>query len=143
VLAAAALALASCGGESSGITARQIGLRIEPLDEVRFAREIRQIGRGSPPYGASISRVLKAEEIDGVWVAGARPRSPAAKAGLQTGDLITSVNGDEVTTPAAVDNALDGAEAGSSVEVEGRYVASGDPTQFLDSWSEDVELPGG
>ena len=73
----------------------------------------------------------------------ARRGTPAAAAGLVPGDLITAVDGDEVTSPAEVDEALGSADAGSAVEVEGLYVASGDPTQFLKPWSIEVELPDG
>jgi S1-C subfamily serine protease len=136
----AALILPGCGG--SGITATEIGLEIEPLADVRLAKEIREIGQGSPPYGATVNRVLKTEHVDGVWVAGTERGSPAADAGLGPGDLITAVNGERVTTPAEVDEALDDADAGSGVEIDGLYVASGDATQFLKAWSAEVKLPG-
>ena len=149
LLVAAVLGLivgpAGCGddtGSGSGVTAGQIGLSIEALADVHLAKEVRRLKEGSPPYGATIGRVLKAEEIDGVWVREARPGSPAARAGLETGDLITAVDGDEVTTPEDVDEALDEAEAGSTVDFEGVYVISGDPTDFLDGWSAEVQLPG-
>ena len=141
LLAALAFGIAGCGA-GSGITSSQIGLQLESLADVHLAKEVRRLNEGSPPYGATIGRVLKAEGVDGVWVVDARSGSPAEEAGLETGDLITSVDGDEVTTPAEVDEALDGADAGTAVELAGVYVISGDPTDFLDPWSTKVTLPG-
>ena len=141
LLVAGALALAGCGG--SGITAAEIGLELEPLTNVNLAKQLPRIGQGSPPYGDSVEQVLEAEGVNGVWVVDAKPGSPAAEAGIGPGDLIVAVGETDVTDPADVDEALDDADAGSEVNVIGIYVASGDATQFLDTWSAEVELPGG
>lgn len=150
LLGAGALALSSCGGEEggredaegSGLTAAEIGLDLKPLAEVGLANEVTRLDQGNPPYGATIWRVIQAEDIDGVWVVGAKRGSPSAEAGLGPGDLITAVDGEAVTTPREVNEALGGAEAGSDVEIESVYVLSGDATQFLDPWSAAVKLPG-
>ena len=141
LLAGGALTLSSCGG--SGVTAEEIGLELKPLANVGLAEEVTRLRQGNPPYGTSIFRVLDAEGMDGVWVAGAERGSPAAEAGLGPGDLIVSVDGDDVTTPEEVDEVLDGADAGAEVGFESVYVLSGDATQFLDEWATEVELPGG
>ena len=140
LLAASALALGGCGG-GSGITAAEIGLELKALENVDLARQIPMIGQGSPPYADTVRHLLKTEEVDGVWVIEVEPGSPAEDAGLQAGDLIVSVEGTDVTDPAQVDEALDGADAGSEADMLGVYVASGDSTQFLDPWSTEVELP--
>ena len=141
LLAAATLTFTACGG--SGITAEEIGLELKPLANVGLAEEVTRLRQGNPPYGTTIFRVLEAEDIDGVWVAGAERDSPAADAGLGPGDLITAVDGERVTTPEEVDEILDNADAGSSVDFEALYVLSGDATQFLDDWGAKVELPSG
>ena len=54
----------------------------------------------------------------GVEVQAVTPRSPAQRAGLRTGDVVVSVDGDAVSEPGDVTDALDGNEPGDSVEVE-------------------------
>ena len=140
ILACGALTLAGCGG-GSGITAAEIGLKLQPLANVNLAEEIPKIGQGSPPYGDTVKQLLKAEGVSGVWVIDAKLGSPAADAGIEPGDVIVTIAGADVTEPAEVDEALDEADAGSEVDVLGIYVASGDPTQFLNPWSAEMELP--
>jgi len=54
----------------------------------------------------------------GVEVQAVTPGSPAQRAGLRTGDVVVSVDGDAVSEPGDVTDALDGNEPGDSVEVE-------------------------
>ena len=48
-----------------------------------------------------------AENVDGVIVTDLKPDSPAAKAGLQRGDVIVKLGGQETATPDALKAALD------------------------------------
>ncbi len=54
----------------------------------------------------------------GVLVTEVIPRSPAAAAGLQPGDVLTSVNGRPVASPADVQAALAGLRAGDPVSLQ-------------------------
>jgi putative serine protease PepD len=54
----------------------------------------------------------------GVEVEDVTPGGPAQRAGLRPGDVVISVDGDPVSEPGDVADALDGNEPGDSVEVE-------------------------
>ena len=83
--------LYAANGKAAG-TADKLGLRLAPLTDAYRAR-----------LGAS-------QEVDGVVVEAVQPGSEAAKKGLRPGDLITEVNGDAVTSPGAVLNAMTAAD---------------------------------
>ena len=53
----------------------------------------------------------------GAAVAGTLPSSPAANAGLQAGDVITSVDGHQVTSPEALQSALEPHHPGDQITV--------------------------
>jgi len=59
----------------------------------------------------------------GAKLAEVRSGTPAAKAGLQAGDVLTSVDGNAVSSAAALQSAIDGKKSGDSVIVD--YVRDG------------------
>jgi serine protease Do len=54
----------------------------------------------------------------GVEVAEVVPGGPAVRAGIRAGDRVVSVDGQSVSEPGDVSDALDGREPGDSIEVE-------------------------
>ena len=62
--------------------------------------------------------MTSAPHPDGAEVQGVSPGSPAQSAGLRTGDVITGVDGREVSDPEDVSAALDGLEPGDEIRVE-------------------------
>ena len=51
--------------------------------------------------------------------------SPAMQAGIQSGDVIREINGEEVTNMAAYRNALLEINAGDSIRIRGRRLGAG------------------
>ncbi|MGE5564243.1 MAG: S1C family serine protease [Bacillota bacterium] len=72
-------------------------------------------------FDASLSSRLSASRSSGTAVALVQPKSPAARAGLQAGDVVVAVNGSPVASASELGRALDG--AGKSVSLD---VARGD-----------------
>jgi serine protease Do len=100
-----------------------IKLMAEPADAPRAAVEI--TGR-NPLQGATVSGLsgsmadeLGVEPGAGVLITGMSRRSIAAQYGFATGDVITAVNGRRVTSPAALQAALNGAKGGWRISATG------------------------
>ena len=79
-----------------------------PSDMIRtVAAQIQQTGHVTRGYvgveaqsmNAAMAKALKVGENAGVLLAGVQPNGPAAKAGLQPGDVIQSVNGQKIGSP--------------------------------------------
>ncbi len=71
--------------------------------------------------------VAPADDGAGVKITGIDPKSPAAERGLQTGDVILEVAGDEVSSPADIQKILKG-ETGKRVVM---LVRSGDNQRYI------------
>ncbi len=57
------------------------------------------LGVEAQSVAEAMSKALRLKQPGGALVAGVQPDSPAAKAGLEPGDVIASVNGETVKTP--------------------------------------------
>jgi len=67
-------------------------------------------------FGVDVEATTGSSE-SGVLVAGALPGTPAAKEGFAEGDVITSVDGTSVTSPATLTHVLGGYHPGDSVSI--------------------------
>ena len=72
-------------------------------------------------FDASLATRLSDSRSSGTAVALVQPKTPAARAGLQAGDIVVAVNGSPVASASELGRALDG--AGTSVQMD---VARGD-----------------
>jgi serine protease Do len=64
-----------------------------------------------------LARSLKLETVRGALVSGVEPNGPAAKVGVQRGDVITAINGTPVTNSNGLRNTVAGLKPGSAVKL--------------------------
>jgi len=77
-----------------------------------------QLGVRIQDLTPEIAQALKIDVQQGVLVAGVFPRSPAEKAGLETGDVITAVDGEKLRNSADLRNRVGLLPIGSKVELD-------------------------
>lgn len=82
------------------------------IQMVTLTPEVKQELNSNSNSGLSVS------EDQGVLVARVMPDSPAAKAGLQAGDVIHKINGQAVTDSAIVQNLVEQSQVGGNVQIE-------------------------
>jgi len=123
--------------EGRGIN--DLGWNISPYDssivEAMFVDE--------PSVGAKLaSAIEESGEDEGVLVIGSDPDSPAEKAELVFGDFVTEMDDTPVSSPADVCDVLDSATPGSTVRVNGYYLASApSEDQRGERWKTDLKVP--
>lgn len=95
--------------------ARPIGEAMDVVEQVRSGRENNRIRIG--PKGALGVEVASGRRGTGAVVAGLSEGSASAEAGVERGDVITSVNGVEIGSGEALANLIDGMDPGETVRV--------------------------
>jgi S1-C subfamily serine protease len=68
-------------------------------------------------FDQALSARLSDSRSTGTAVALVQPKSPAARAGLQAGDIVVAVNGSPVASASELGRALDGAGKTASIDV--------------------------
>lgn len=79
--------------------------------------------RTGPHLGAEVADAMPRVKRDGAYVGGVKSGSPAEKAGLKAGDVITALNGQPVRSAADVERIVAGLKPGAQVTVA--YVRNG------------------
>ncbi|HEU5003357.1 MAG TPA: trypsin-like peptidase domain-containing protein [Actinomycetota bacterium] len=112
----------SAAAPGSGETAQNISYAI-PIDEVTTLLPNLKKGSVPPARQGFLGVEVTDAPTGGAQVTSVQPGSPAASAGLQSGDIIVGVNGTAVATSGDVSLAVSSLAPGSKVSI--RYVRSG------------------
>ena len=109
--------------------ARQVAeLSVERLPEIRDV-QMRIASMNKPRIGINIDGSEDSGAVDGVVVVGVSPGSAADDAGLRAGDVITSVNGEDMAADSSAAankrlfNFMDGVEEGDELDID--YLRNG------------------
>jgi serine protease Do len=109
----------------SGVPAQGIGFAIAINSAKPIAEQLVTTGRAVHPYlgiqyewvGGANARQLQAPGRRGVLVVAVQPGSPAGKAGLQRGDIITAVDGQPLTDETALPKYVQKHKAGDTIQL--------------------------
>ena len=134
----AAMGRGNAGGPIVAMSGEVVGLGTEFSDEgIGYAlpativrkvyRELLEKGRVSRPWlgvtmqslTADLARALGARADIGVLIADVLPKSPAASAGIRSGDIVVEVGGTAVSSRADVERSNKGSGAGRNGTAEG------------------------
>jgi serine protease Do len=114
-------AIFSPSGGSVGIAFDIPATTVKPvIEQLRTRGRVERgyIGVQVQPVTKEIADSLGMKEAAGALVASTQPDSPAAKAGLKSGDVITSVNGNKITDARSLARDVAGLAPGSSAKIE-------------------------
>ena len=124
--------LIAMNGELVGLAAALRGEGIAyalPSGTVRkIYRELLEKGRVSRPWlgaimqrhSADLARVFGTRSADGVLIADVLPKSPAAGAGLRSGDVILEIDGHAAPTPKHIERTISLRSAGETIRLKVR-----------------------
>jgi len=117
------------------------GWDIAPFAQVPLSEVFEATGYGTAEQGRLADQLLIDAGIDGLFVFGSSAGSPAEKARIVGGDLVTEVQDVPVTSVKEVCDVLQSASPGQVLKVEGRYLTSGGTERdFGDRWQVEMTL---
>ena len=117
------------------------GWDIAALADVPLADVFEATGYGTREQGEQAQQLLREQSIDGMFVYGVTAASPAEKAQIGGGDLITEIQDTPVKTAEDVCEVLKSAAPGEALRVRGRYLTSGgQEAQYGDPWVTTLRL---
>ena len=116
-----------------GVPAQGIGFAIAIDAAQPIAAQLVQTGHATHSYlgitfqwaGGASARQLHAQNTEGVLVQQVQPGSPAAKAGVQRGDIITAVNGQKLTSETDLPATISKQKPGDTIQLA--IVRNGQP----------------
>jgi S1-C subfamily serine protease len=124
-----------------GISLSDVGWTLSPF---RPAIARKYLGRKDFLYAMNV--MIEDQDVNGVYVLDTRAGTPSERVNITSGDYISSIDGNLVTTPSEVCDAFESATPGSIVKVRGRYLDSAysveDPDIWPgDTWTQNVRVP--
>ncbi len=131
----------------AGTDRLRMGWTLKPVNTVDLATEFKYfLGDKLARFGitgADLEAYIANLNLpNGLYVWSTEPGLPAEKAQIYSGDLVTSIDDEPVTSVSDVCNVLQSQEAGATVEVDGNYIASSRRLLNIgDAWSVDMRLP--
>ena len=126
---------------SAGKSQADPGWSLAPFSEVPLSEVFEATGYGTAEQGRQADQLLIDAGIDGMFVFGSNPGSPAEKARIVGGDLVEEVQDVPVTSVKEVCDVLQSATPGQKLKVEGRYLTSGGTEKdFGDRWQVEMSL---
>ena len=125
----------------AGRSQADAGWDIAPFSQVPLADVFEATGYGTRAEGLRADQELIGRGIDGMFVFGSNPGSPAEEAEIVGGDLVERINGVPVTTVKEVCDILQSTSPGQTLNVEGRWLVSGGGEhEFGEEWVTKVTL---
>jgi S1-C subfamily serine protease len=129
----------------AGESQADLGWDMAPLAQVDlptvFAEDADFAGEGGEALGQEVADRLDQEGIDGLYVRGTEPGSPAEAANLYFGDLVTEIDGQPVTGVQDVCDLVLPKRPGETVRVSGYYLNSAaDAAEILTTWETEVQV---
>jgi len=125
----------------------RMGWTLKPVNTVDLATEFKYfLGDKLERFGitgADLEAYIANLNLpNGLYVWSTEPGLPADKALIASGDLVTSIDGEPVSSVSDVCKVLQSQEAGATVAVNGNYIASSRRLLNIgDTWSVDMKLP--
>jgi S1-C subfamily serine protease len=124
----------------AGKSQDNIGWNVVPFREVPLADVYEATGYGTRSDGDAADRYLAQNRVDGMFVLGIDPSTPAADANLGVTELVTKLANTDVATMGQVCDVLQSASPGQTLAVEGIYLLPGqDHAQFA-SWTDKLTV---
>ncbi|MFC8916488.1 S1C family serine protease [Streptomyces sp. NPDC057116] len=128
-------------GLAAGAEKNDPGWRLIAVSDALLPADPSVHGIKQPAQNAQ--KRLQDEGIDGLFVGAVRKGSPADKANLRQGAVITTVNGGGVSSFSEVCDVVDPASSGDKLDLEGVYSGVGEAGHtFGDTWSAELTLEG-
>ena len=100
-------------------------LTSERLPKMReYEKQIEYMSNGRPRLGVNIGETPDGEPVEGVKIVGVTPGSAADEAGLRSGDIVTSINGESMSAATSAEanrlvlDFMAGVEEGDVLELE-------------------------
>ena len=126
---------------SAGKSQADPGWDLAPFSQVPLSEVFEATGYGTAVQGRQADELLVGAGIDGLFVFGSNPGSPAEKAEIVGGDLVEKINGVPVTSVKEVCDVLQSTAPGQTLNVEGRWLVSGGGEhEFGEEWTTKLTL---